>query len=53
MNQAEIDAARITWGCRFEILCVATHKISMQMGSATVASFRSGPRPGARPVRRW
>ena len=38
MNQAEIDAARITWRCALEILCVATHKISMQMGSAMLAS---------------
>ncbi len=38
MNQADIDAARITWGCAFEILCVAAHKISMQIGKAMASS---------------
>ncbi len=34
MNQADIDAARIKWHCKFELLCIATHNSSLQIGKA-------------------
>ena len=33
MNQAEIDAARITWGCAFLSLWLATHKERKHIGN--------------------